>query len=76
MIKEQKMINTSELYYDGWKQEEPANKESVRVDKAMVSRMRCPRCNCRHGLAYVPFTRGREYKAFAVCRTCGYELEF
>jgi hypothetical protein len=42
---------------------------TVRTDKAMCRRMRCPGCQ-RRGLEYRPWQSGRRYRVLATCQAC------
>ena len=44
------------------------------MDRAIVERETCFSCGAR--MTFVPFTRGRSYRAFAVCRACNTATEF
>jgi hypothetical protein len=43
---------------------------TVRTDKAICRRLRCPGCEGR-GLEYRPWQSGRRYRALATCLACG-----
>lgn len=44
------------------------------VDGELVRMSNCGRCRA-HGLLYWPFHRGSNYRAFKVCRACGFVEE-
>lgn len=43
----------------------PSN-EAAKIDAAIISRSRCPRCGGR--LSYEPYYNGRTYRAFGRCK--------
>ncbi len=48
--------------------------ETLRIDRRMCSRMKCPVCK-RRGLHFTPARKGDAYRVFGVCETCGHVVE-
>ena len=49
-------------------------REAELIDSQVASRLKCPHCGST--MYYQGWHRSGSYIALAVCRRCGYELEF
>jgi hypothetical protein len=53
----------------------PPGRQAEAIDREVCAEAECSACGQR-GLGYHPFTRGRSYRAIAVCPACGQAEEF